>query len=533
MLRLKPTQTLAAVLGGAVATTEPCVLVNFSDKTSSAYNGDSQLATLDGATPVTICDAPASGAVRDIDFIVARNRDAASVVLTLQRDDGVTPVDILTVTLQAGEQLQFTHGEGFRVLSSDGVVKTGVGLGYTAEDAADKDTNDGYPGLEGFGIRLHDALGTIASVLVSVATTVRTWTFPDKSGTVAMTSDVVTAHSGLTGIGTNTHAEIDTALTRLADTSGENTGDQDLSGLAPKGAITGSGLTMATGKLLGRSTASTGAPEEITVGSGLALLAGVLTSAGGSPGGSGTELQFKSGTSFAGAAGTAWDDTNRTLSITGATVTTSNPVTSFTQTWNGSGQTMIGELRNFTDTASATGSKFIEYRVGGSGRFAVRKDGAISIGNAAFSNAAYIVPWTGTGEDGFAMHTGGNGGNAKLVVSGGGFPYVWVPSNGIYGWSSSTNALSAIPDTLLQRDASGVVKVTDHSSNLRDFKVRGLWFGSTLTVGTLPTASAYEGMCYRVSDANAPAVGSTVASGGSTKCTVQSNGTDWKVIWIA
>jgi hypothetical protein len=42
------------------------------------------------------------------------------------------------------------------------------------------------------------------------------------------------------------------------------------------GAITGSGLTMATGRLLGRTTASTGAVEEITVGSGLSLSAGTL-----------------------------------------------------------------------------------------------------------------------------------------------------------------------------------------------------------------------------------------------------------------
>jgi len=39
----------------------------------------------------------------------------------------------------------------------------------------------------------------------------------------------VTDHTLLTNIGTNTHAQIDTALTRLANTSGSNTGDQDLS----------------------------------------------------------------------------------------------------------------------------------------------------------------------------------------------------------------------------------------------------------------------------------------------------------------
>jgi len=43
------------------------------------------------------------------------------------------------------------------------------------------------------------------------------------------------------------------------------------------GAITTSGLTMATATLIGRTTASTGAPEQITVGTGLTLSAGTLT----------------------------------------------------------------------------------------------------------------------------------------------------------------------------------------------------------------------------------------------------------------
>ena len=43
-------------------------------------------------------------------------------------------------------------------------------------------------------------------------------------------------------------------------------------------------LTLATGKLLGRSTAGTGAAEEITVGSGLTLAAGTLTASGGGSG---------------------------------------------------------------------------------------------------------------------------------------------------------------------------------------------------------------------------------------------------------
>jgi hypothetical protein len=56
-------------------------------------------------------------------------------------------------------------------------------------------------------------------------------------------------------------------------------------GAAASGAITGSGLTMATARLLGRTTASTGAVEEISVGSGLSLSGGTLSATGGGGGG--------------------------------------------------------------------------------------------------------------------------------------------------------------------------------------------------------------------------------------------------------
>jgi hypothetical protein len=107
-------------------------------------------------------------------------------------------------------------------------------LGYTAEDHAAKDASGGFAGLTGFLINLKNAAGAVVSFLGSAATVARTWTFPDKSGTVAMTSDVITDHAGLSNIGANTHAQIDTALARLADTSGTNTGDQDLTTYALK-----------------------------------------------------------------------------------------------------------------------------------------------------------------------------------------------------------------------------------------------------------------------------------------------------------
>ncbi|HEY0845809.1 MAG TPA: hypothetical protein VGE12_10600 [Noviherbaspirillum sp.] len=58
-------------------------------------------------------------------------------------------------------------------------------------------------------------------------------------------------------------------------------GDKGETGPAYNGAITASGLTMNTAKLLGRTTATSGAVEEITVGSGLSMSGGTLTASSG------------------------------------------------------------------------------------------------------------------------------------------------------------------------------------------------------------------------------------------------------------
>jgi hypothetical protein len=52
----------------------------------------------------------------------------------------------------------------------------------------------------------------------------------------------------------------------------------DVTGAAASGSITSSGLTQATARILGRTTASTGAIEEIQIGTGLSLSAGELSS---------------------------------------------------------------------------------------------------------------------------------------------------------------------------------------------------------------------------------------------------------------
>lgn len=81
---------------------------------------------------------------------------------------------------------------------------------------------------------------------------------------------------------------------------------------AKKDAITASGLTMATGKMLGRSTASTGAVEEISIGSGLTLSAGTLSASGGGGGGAGYKVL---GSAFSTSSTTAVEVTGLSLTL--------------------------------------------------------------------------------------------------------------------------------------------------------------------------------------------------------------------------
>lgn len=52
-----------------------------------------------------------------------------------------------------------------------------------------KDALDGVPGLTQFRLNLKNVAGTVTSWISSAATAARTWTMPDKSGTVAVLSD--------------------------------------------------------------------------------------------------------------------------------------------------------------------------------------------------------------------------------------------------------------------------------------------------------------------------------------------------------
>jgi len=80
-----------------------------------------------------------------------------------------------------------------------------------------------------------------------------------------------------------------------------------------------------------------------------------------------------------GTAGTFRDLKLRTLISEAGTITADTPALSATQTWNNAAVAFNGIKLNVTNTASAAASALMDLQVGGSSRFAVGKDGVVTI----------------------------------------------------------------------------------------------------------------------------------------------------------
>jgi hypothetical protein len=197
---------------------------------------------------------------------------------------------------------------------------------------------------------------------------------------------------------------------------------------ATRGAITDSGLTMATARLLGRSTAATGAPEEITIGANLTLSAGVLSATGGGGGGGGGDAltanplsQFAATTS-AQLAGVMTNETG-----TGSLVFATSP----TLVTPALGTPSSGTLTNCTGLPFAAGVSSKPTTLSGYGITDAAANGAITGSGLTLATARLVGRTTaGTGapeeisiganltlSGGVLSATGGGGGGDALVAN--------------------------------------------------------------------------------------------------------------------
>jgi len=91
---------------------------------------------------------------------------------------------------------------GFAAVSAAiiAATPTPVSLPANVESTTNKDVSNGYPGLTLLKINIKNAANTFTNFLTNATTAARTWTFPDRSGTVAIDGPIVLAYATQTQV---------------------------------------------------------------------------------------------------------------------------------------------------------------------------------------------------------------------------------------------------------------------------------------------------------------------------------------------
>lgn len=131
MIRLISPSRLEAVCDFAANTVDPTCVTCWSDQSTGAYQGGALSQNFTGTTAITIVVAPASGAVRDVDFINISNVDLITQSITVRYYNGSGTYNLVKVTLASGDRLTYTHASGWQTITSAGVLKSAGATGLT------------------------------------------------------------------------------------------------------------------------------------------------------------------------------------------------------------------------------------------------------------------------------------------------------------------------------------------------------------------------------------------------------------------
>jgi hypothetical protein len=125
MLLLTSTSDLLTLVTSATASID--VHASWVDNASGAITpGRTNTATISTATTTTIVASPAGSTQRNVKFLSVRNRHAStSCDVTVKHTDGTNNLELMKVTLAAGEELSFADDFGWAHYLATGAIKTG------------------------------------------------------------------------------------------------------------------------------------------------------------------------------------------------------------------------------------------------------------------------------------------------------------------------------------------------------------------------------------------------------------------------
>lgn len=511
---------------------------HLASSTSADLAGALSNETGSGAAVFGTAPTIAGGSITGLTSFGIRSSGTGAFDLTLANSENLT----------AGRTLTIAVNDAARTINLGGNITTAAAFTTAGANALTLTTT----GATNVTLPTTGTLVTLAG-----AETLTNKTISGASNTLSNIGNSSLTNSSITIAGTSTSLggsiSLDTitglSSTGLLKRTGANTLAIATSGTdyASAGAATGSGLTMATARILGRITASTGAIEEITIGSGLSLSAGTLSATGG---GSGTVTSFSAGnlsplfttsvsnattapalsfslsnaaanTYFGNATGlsaapsftaagalTKVDDTNVTLTLGGAPSTALLNAASITVGWSGTlaaGRLNSNVVQAITNDTNITGSISSQtLTLGFTGTLAKARQNGATVYNDAGNTFS-------TGAQSFAAAS-----SLVIPTSAGAAP----TANATIAYDSTANAykfgVNGATKTVLMTDGSGASLTNLNASSLASGTVPLAQLSGITTAQLSGTAGITNGQLANSS----VTIGSTSVSLGGTAATI-------------
>lgn len=123
------TDKITAKLNGAVTTNQLRCVVSYRDTTTTSIAPGRNAMNTNNATAIDLVPAPAASTQRIVDYISIHNADTVNQTVTIYFNDNGTTYELFVATLGVGEKIEFQEGQGFKVMTNAGSVKTSVNQG--------------------------------------------------------------------------------------------------------------------------------------------------------------------------------------------------------------------------------------------------------------------------------------------------------------------------------------------------------------------------------------------------------------------
>lgn len=123
------TDKIQVKLSGTVTTNQFRCFASYRDTTSTDITPKRNGLNTNNTTAVDLVGAPAASAQRIVDYMSIYNADTSNQTVTIYFNDNSTLYELFVATLSSGEKIEFQEGQGFKVLTNAGSVKTSVNQG--------------------------------------------------------------------------------------------------------------------------------------------------------------------------------------------------------------------------------------------------------------------------------------------------------------------------------------------------------------------------------------------------------------------